>query len=126
MAMGTGTYAYLDGDVFEDYIGMDLSTIDATVFSDANVLAIITAAEEHINAELGVSTAQTVTNAITVCTKLYARLHTEQILNGIGYYEDENTYSLTEIEVMKQVKELLAKNDLVGVDSIPMSGATKW
>lgn len=124
MAIGLGTYGYLDGDVFEDYIGMDLSTINATIFSDANVVAIITAAEEFINAYLGVSVAQTVTNAITVCTKLYARLNTETILNGIGYYE-EDTYSLTEPQVIVLVKELLAANDVVGVDSIPMSGATR-
>jgi len=124
MAIGYGTYSYLDGDVFEDYIGIDLSTIDGTIFSDTNVVAIITAAEEFINSFLGVSTAQTVTNAITVCTKLYARLNVEVILNGMSYY-DEPTYSLTEREVIALVERLLATNDVVGVDSIPMSGANR-
>lgn len=125
MVFGGSTYAYLDEDVFEDYIGMDLSTIDATVFSDANVTAIVTAAEEFVNAHLGVSAAQTVTNALTVCTKLYARLGAERILNGIGYYETD-TYTLPEREVIALVKDLLRSNDLVGVDSIPVSGANRW
>ena len=125
MVFGGSTYAYLDEDVFEDYIGIDLSTVDATVFSDANVTAIVTAAEEFVNAHLGVSAAQTVTNALTVCTKLYARLGAERILNGIGYYETD-TYTLPEREVITLVKSLLRGNDLVGVDSIPMSGANRW
>ena len=124
MVFGGSTYAYLDEDVFEDYIGIDLSTVDAVIFSDANVTAIVTAAEEQVNAHLGISAATTVTNAITVCTKLYARLGVERIFNGMGYYET-GTYTLEEREVVAIVKDLLRTNDIVGVDSIPMSGATR-
>lgn len=51
-------------------------------------------------------------------------MHVENILNGMSYY-DEPTYSLTEREVNKLVKELLSKSDVVGVDTIPMSGANR-
>ena len=125
MVMSVSTYSYLTGAALELFLGLDLSTIDATIFHDDNIGSLITGAEERVNAHLGVSAAQTVTNAISICTKLYCRLHVEQVLNAIGWNETQ-ILTMTEKEVIALSKELLAANDPVGVDSIPMSGATRF
>jgi len=125
MVMSVSTYSYLTGAALELFLGLDLSAIDATIFHDDNIGPLITGAEERVNAHLGVSAAQTVTNAISVSTKLYCRLHVEQVLNAIGWNETQ-VFTMTEKEVIALAKELLAKDDVVGVDSIPMSGATRF
>ena len=125
MTMSVSTYSYLTGANLELFLGLDLSVIDATIFHDDNIGPLITGAEERVNAHLGVSAAQTVTNAISVCTKLYCRLHVEQVLNAIGWNE-EKSFTMTEQEIIKLATELLGFDDPVGVDSIPMSGATRF
>jgi len=117
------TYGYITIALLEDYIGLDLSTIDSVVFSDAHVDAIITSAEEIINAYIGVSTAQTSTNGLVVCTKAISAKLVFQIFKTLGY--DTNLLEAVLFINMptKEILDTFLGESGVGADSIPMSGA---
>lgn len=120
------TYEYLTLANLEKFTGIDYSTVNSTAFADANVEMIITTAEELINGLLGVSTAQTVTNAITISTKFLSAWLMNQNMEDLGY-GTENTnpiYELSWKEIIELVKTFL--NSDVGVDTIPMSGADRY
>lgn len=119
-------YEYITLADLEDFTGIDYSTIDATAFHDDHVNMNITTAEELINGFLGVSVAQTVTNAITLATKFLSGWFLNKIINNLGY-RTENTnpvFELTWDQIIKLVKDIL--NSDVGVDSIPMQGADRY
>jgi hypothetical protein len=119
-------YGYLTLANLENYMGIDLSAVDSVALSDARVEFHITSAEEYINALLGVSAAQTITNAITIATKWLSAYSINHILQGLGYgvASDNPIYDWTWKELITEVKTILTSD--TGVDSIPMSGADRY
>jgi hypothetical protein len=120
------TYGYLTLANLEKFTGIDYSTIQATYFADANVEMNISTAEELVNAYLGVSTAQTITNAITLSTKfLTGWLLNNRIVNlGYGTENTNPIFELSWIEITNLVKEILEGDEDIMVTSIPMTGAS--
>ena len=120
------TYGYLTLANLEKFTGIDYSTINATAFADDNVEMNISTAEELVNAYLGVSTAQTITNAITISTKfLTGWLLNNRIVNlGYGTENTNPVFELSWIEITNLVKEILEGDEDIMVTSIPMTGAS--
>ena len=117
-------YAYATLAKVENYTGIDYSAVDSVRLSDTHVEKKITMAERMINAYLGVSTAQTVTDSIIVCTIILAAKTLHDVLIELGYHNVEHTSSgplylnMTEAQIL----DFFLNNDCV-VSSIPMTGA---
>jgi len=120
------TYGYLSLENLEKFTGTDYSTINATAFADANVEMNISTAEELVNSFLGVSTAQTVTNAITFATKILSGWLLHSLIEKLGYgTENANPlFLLSWKDVVDLVKGILQGDNDIMVQSIPMSGAS--
>ena len=120
-------YGYLTLENLELFTGIDYSTIDSTRLTDATVEMNITTAEELINGFLGVSTAQTVTNAIAVSTKFLAGWLLNSLQESLGYSSESPNpiFLLSWIDLINLVKNTLEIGDQENmVLSIPMSGAS--
>ena len=115
-------YAYITITILEEYTGIDYSAVDADAFHDDKVNKKISIAERMVNGYLGVSTAQTATNAIKSCVTIIAAgiLHTNMKI--LGYNLEGDSY---EYKDPLSVLDFFLKGDVdVMVDSIPMSGAS--
>ncbi len=120
-------YGYLTLENLELFTGIDYSTVDSTRLTDATVEMNITTAEELINGFLGVSTAQTITNAITVSTKFLAGWLLNSLQESLGYSPESPNpiFLLSWIDLINLVKNTLETGDQENmVVSIPMSGAS--
>ena len=120
-------YGYLTLANLELFTGIDYSTVDSTALADANVEMNITTAEELINGFLGESTAQTVTNAITVSTKFISGWLLNSLMTSLGYSSDSPNpiFLLSWIDLITLVRTTLEGGDQDNsVISIPMSGAS--
>jgi hypothetical protein len=118
------TYGYLTAANLENFTGIDYSTVDAVAYSDARVELIITSAEEIINGLLGVSVAQTITNAITISTKFLSAWLLWQSMANLGYAhaDPQGIYLLTWEQILYLVQSFLNETG-PNVESIPMTGA---
>ena len=118
----TSVYGYITGDELELFSGIDYSTTNATRFSEANVMARVTAAERMVHGYLGVSSALTVTDGIkTSVTVIAAKLMQMALIEyGIAIEEDD-LLDLVKMSTLTILRNFLTTD--VGVDSIPMSGA---
>lgn len=119
------TYGYLTLATLEKFTGLDYSTINSTALADANVEMNITTAEELVNGFLGVDTAQTVTNAITLSTKFLSGWLLNALINSIGE-GTENANPIFELkwaDIVMLVKDILSGDEDISVVSVPMSGA---
>ena len=76
-----------------------------------------------INGILGVSTAQTVTNQITSAVKFGAAWQMNYLMNALGITSEVSVYDVPWDKMYETLKKILHSS--VGVDSIPMSGATR-
>ena len=125
--MTTSTYNYLTTAALEAATGIDYSVINAK-FSDVAIEARITYVEELINGILGVSTAQTVTNQITSAVKFGAAWMMNYAIANLGHRSEGNpAYDIAWATMYTMLEKILLRTDsTVGVDSIPMSGATRY
>jgi len=119
-------YGYLTLENLELFTGIDYSVVNATALADANVEMNITTAEELINGFLGVSTAQTVTSAISSSTKLLSGWLLNSLMESLGYSNEKPNpiFLLSWIDIVALVKGILAGDQDTIIDSIPMSGAS--
>ena len=119
-------YGYLTLANLELFTGIDYSTVDATALADTNVEMNITTAEELINGFLGVSTAQTVTSAISSSTKLLSGWLLNSLMESLGYSNEKVNpiFLLSWVDIVALVKGILAGDQDTIIDSIPMSGAS--
>ena len=119
-------YGYLTLENLELFTGIDYSVVNATALADANVEMNITTAEELINGFLGVSTAQTITNAITSSTKFLSGWLLNSLMESLGYSNEKPNpiFLLSWIDIVALVKGILAGDQDTIIDSIPMSGAS--
>jgi hypothetical protein len=116
------TYEYGTLAEIENLIGLDLSAIDSTAFSDARVEAMITLAERMVNGYLGVTTAQTVTDGIKTATLMISMKMISGKLRMLGYLEEAEYLTQFVDLTIKQIYEFFLAGDS-DVDAIPMSGA---
>jgi hypothetical protein len=118
------TYGYITAATLENFTGIDYSIVDSVAYSDARVEVIITSAEEIVNGLMGVSTAQTVTNAITISTKFLSAWMLWQSMANLGYTlkEPQGIYLLTWDQILNLVQKFLNETG-PNVEGIPMSGA---
>jgi len=117
-------YSYATLANVEDYTGIDYSTVDSVRFADGKVLKKITITERMINAYLGVSTAQTVTDSIKMCTIVIAAKMLHDSMKELGYHEGiEHKESMYLAMNEAQMLDFFLNRDTM-VDSIPMSGAS--
>lgn len=119
-------YGYITLGNLENYTGIDYSAIDAVAFTDVKIEKKITDAERLINAYLGVSTAQTKTDSIIICTMLISAKICHDAIMALGYHEgiEHMQDDLLNMTIPKILDFFL--NNEVGVDSIPMSGANRF
>jgi len=119
------TYGYLTLANLEKFTGLDYSVVHPTALADANVEMNITTAEELVNGFLGVSTAQTITNAITVATKFISGWLLNALMDSIGEgVESPNPiFQLSWNQLLDVVRIILAGDADVMVKTVPMSGA---
>ena len=119
-------YGYLTLANLELFTGIDYSVVNATALADANVEMNITTAEELINGFLGVSTAQTVTSAISSSTKLLSGWLLNSLMESLGYSNEKPNpiFLLSWVDIVALVKGILAGDQDTIIDSIPMSGAS--
>ena len=119
-------YGYLTLANLEVFTGIDYSVVNATALADANVEMNITTAEELINGFLGVSTAQTVTSAISSSTKLLSGWLLNSLMESLGYSNEKPNpiFLLSWVDIVALVKGILAGDQDTIIDSIPMSGAS--
>ncbi len=117
-------YEYTTLAAVEAFTAIDYSAVDSTAFTAVNIDAKITIAEKMINAHLGVTGAQTVTDGIETATILIAAILLDENMNVLGYHrEDEIATKDTLGMNVHQILEHFLKDTGVGVDAIPMSGA---
>jgi hypothetical protein len=118
------TYAYTTLANIENLIGIDLSAVDATAFSDARVEAQITSAEKIVNAYFGETADQTDTDGIESSTVYITLKLIKAKMINLGY-----------MDIAAQIDDLgLSIPDILGmflnetkddfVESIPMTGAS--
>ncbi len=119
-------YGYLTLANLELFTGIDYSVVNPTALADANVEMNITTAEELINGFLGVSTAQTVTSAISSSTKLLSGWLLNSLMESLGYSNEKVNpiFLLSWVDIVVLVKGILAGDQDTIIDSIPMSGAS--
>ena len=125
--MTTSVYEYLTTAALELATGLDYSVINAK-FTDVAIEAMITTVEELINGILGVSTAQTVTNQITSAVKFGAAWYMNYAIANLGHRSESNpAYDIGWDKMYMMLEKILLREDsTVGVDTIPMSGATRY
>ena len=120
--MTTSIYSYLTVTELEAYTGIDYEA-NNTTYTDLVVEAKITIAERMVNAYLGVSTGQTVTDGVKVATMIIAAhlMATDM--------EVQATNSPISDRYIINIKSLLGfwldNDQSIGVDAIPMSGADR-
>ena len=120
----TSIYEYIALADLENFTGLNYDGINATQFSDARVDATITLAERMVNAYLGVSSAQTKTDGIIICTMIIAAKMMNWKLNEYGYgSEDQEQIELIKLSMKSIFKMFLDNDQTISVDSIPMQGA---
>ena len=119
-------YGYLTLANLELFTGIDYSVVNPTALADTNVEMNITTAEELINGFLGVSTAQTVTSAISSSTKLLSGWLLNSLMESLGYSNEKVNpiFLLSWVDIVVLVKGILAGDQDTIIDSIPMSGAS--
>jgi len=123
MAGETSDYDYVTQAELENFMGgITFANIDA-LYDEAMTAMIITSAEEMVHIYMGVSgSAITCTDAMKLCTKVIAADLMQNVMFRMGHTSDKDTYKELKTEL---VKELLAGDSDVGVDTIPMSGADR-
>lgn len=115
-------YAYASITDIENYTGIDYSAVDSVRLADGRTEKKITIAERMVNAYLGVSVAQTVTDAVKMCTIVLAAKMLHNSLKELGYHEGEGDViyiNMTEAQLL----DFFMNRD-VAVESIPMTGAS--
>jgi len=121
------TYGYTTLAAIENLMGIDLSAVDSTAFSDARVEAAITTAEQMINGYLGVTSDQTTTDGIATCANLITIKLLNAKLISLGYQDLTYTaLDLTNLPVPDILKLFLNQTQDDFVESIPMSGAAYY
>ena len=120
------TYGYATLADVENYTGIDYSTVDSVALADGKSEKKITIAERIINAYLGVTTGQTVTDGIKSCTIILAAHFLHQNLIVLGYDEGEGGHSddLLGMKIPDILTMFLDETADSFVESIPMSGAS--
>lgn len=122
----TSTYGYITGDELEAFTSVDYSTLNATVFSEANVMAKVSIAERMVHAYLGVSSAQTATDGIKTAVMLIsARILNDSMIKS-GNLTAENQEQPFSIYIDTIMEKWLTGDSGVTIDSIPMSGASYY
>jgi hypothetical protein len=115
----TSTYEYITGDELEAFARKDYSAIDSTNYTEANVMAQVTAAEEIVNSICGQSFTGTIPDGVKVATKLIARQLMLNVLYEDGWLTDPphstNFYDET-------VRQALHSHHYDPVDSVPAQG----
>jgi len=115
-------YGYITLANLEDFTGIDYSTVNSTAFTDTRVIFNITTAEKAVNAYLGVSTGQTITDGVTTATLILSSKLMNRQMKNLGYNIEGNDPYI-DLSVA-QILEMFLKGDIdVMVKSIPMSGA---
>ena len=124
--MAGSVYSYATLANIEDFTGIDYSTVDATALSDTRVEKKITIAERLINAYLGVTSAQTVTDGIKTCTVIIAAKLLDDNLKHLGYHgEAEHAVSdILNMSIKEMLSTFLSEAEDGFVASIPMTGAS--
>lgn len=123
--MAGSVFGYATLANVEAFTGIDYSVVDATAFSDSNVEYKISMAEYMINAHYGTSTAQTVTNGITMATIMITAILLDENMRHLGYHE-EAEHSIGDVlgmDIHMIITHYLVETEDGFVDSIPMSGA---
>ena len=116
-------YGYATLANVEAFTGIDYSTVDSTAFSDANVEYTISIAEYMINAHMGATGAQTITDGVTITTVMIAALLMDNKMQHLGYHGEEgHIKELIGMDIHQILTHFLGDVN-VGVDAIPMSGA---
>lgn len=125
MAGETSDYDYVTQAELENFMGgVTFANIDAE-YDEAMTAMIITSAEEMVHSYIGVSgtAVGTVTDSIKLSTKVIAADLMQNIMFHKGQVGDKDVYKELRTEV---IKELLAGDSDVGVDTIPMGGAERY
>jgi len=119
-------YAYATLADVENYTGINYSEVDSVALADGKVLKKITIAERMINAYLGTSSAQTVTDAIKMCTIVIAAKMLHDAMKELGYHEGIEHSEILYVAMNEaQLLDFFLNRDVM-VESIPMSGASHY
>ena len=91
----------------ENHTGIDYSTVDATAFADANIEATITIQEQKINAYLKVTSAETVTDGIKMCTIV---LSAKSLYKQIKTLYPDNTTNIDYLDDLEYMVSFLGES----------------
>lgn len=116
------TYEYITLAELESDTGIDYSTVDTAFFTDAAVDLTITLAERRVNGYLGVSSKQSVTDAIKSATLTIAGFFMDNQMKHRGYHKDT---PFVTINIEETLEFYLGSDRSLGVSAIPMYGADK-
>ena len=118
-------HAYTDIAGVENLTGIDYSTVDSVRLADGKVEAKITLAEQIINAYLGTSSAETITDGITLCTIMISAKLLHNNLIALGYREfEQQSLDYMNMSIKEILAEYLIETADDFVESIPMTGAS--
>ncbi len=117
-------YEYTTLAAVEEFTAIDYSAVDSTAFTAVNIDAKISIAEKMINAHMGKTGAQTVTDGIEICTILITAILLDENMNVLGYHREDEVATKDSLGMnIHQILDHFLKDTNVGVDAIPMSGA---
>ena len=116
-------YGYCTLANLEAFTGIDYTTVDSTAFSDANVEYTISIAEYMVNAHMGATGAQTITDGVTITTVMIAALLMDSKMQHLGYHGEEGHIKELIGMNLHQILTHFLDDVSIGVDAIPMSGA---
>lgn len=95
-------YGYITGDNLEAYTGIDYSA-NSAIYTEAVVMAKVTIAERMVNAYLGVSTGQTITDGVITSTiMITAHLMSMDMQIQATNNPISDTYIINTINILKE------------------------
>ena len=103
-------YQYCTGDELEAYTSVDYSAVSATRYSETLVMAKVTLAERTVNAYLGVTTAQTITDGIKMATITIAAKLLRISTSYLGHHDETPELALVEMSIPSILRMFLGES----------------